>query len=152
MVVRPRRVHAGFTYIAVLLLVTILSVASLAAVQSWSKANEHQQLIQLRWIGGQYRQAIGTYYEASPGTVKRFPTSLDELAFDKRYLTVRRHIRQIYEDPLTSKQDWELLRAPDGGIWGVRSTDRRGYRFAFVYQPNRSLLPGQQASPLEPSR
>ena len=141
MVGRVQHAEGGFTYVAVLLLVTILSISSLAAMQTWSKANEHQRLVQLRWIGEQYRQAIGSYYEASPGTIKRFPPSLEELVFDKRYLTVRRHIRRVYEDPLTAGRDWELLRAPDGGIWGVRSIDRRAQHLAFVYQPSRVLQP-----------
>ncbi|MFT3848705.1 MAG: hypothetical protein QM739_08480 [Propionivibrio sp.] len=73
------------------------------------------------FIGNQFRQAIRLYYEHSPGTVKRYPMSLNDLLLDNRYLGVERRLRRIYRDPMTGKAQWGLVKAPDGGIMGVHS-------------------------------
>ncbi len=112
--------HKGFTYVMVLIAVAITALMAAGAAQVWSTTHQHQQLQQLRWIGNQYRQAIGSYYESSPGTLKRYPMALSDLVLDLRYLTVRRHLRRLYLDPLTDRGDWELLRGSDGGIVGAR--------------------------------
>jgi len=66
-------------------------------------------------------QAIGSYYERSPGTVKRYPEKLEYLVEDHRYLSVQRHLRRIYRDPITGTTNWGVVRAPDGGVMGVYS-------------------------------
>lgn len=55
------------------------------------------------------------------GGSNRLPTSLDNLLADPRTPTVRRFLRQRYRDPITGKDDWVLIRAPGGGILGLRS-------------------------------
>jgi len=34
-------------------------------------------------------------------------------------------LRQVYLDPMTGSANWQLLRDPDGGIYGVSSSSRR---------------------------
>ncbi|WP_353393397.1 hypothetical protein [Hydrogenophaga sp. 5NK40-0174] len=75
-------------------------------------------------VGGAYREALASYYVSTPGTTKRWPKSLDELLNDRRQVGVKRHIRRLYVDPITGALDWTLLRAQDGGIWGVQSTSQ----------------------------
>lgn len=119
----PIRPHGqgGFTYLMLLFSVAI-SGAALAAVGTWwSQENQREKEAELLDIGDQFRRAIGHYYERSPGTVKRYPRKLDELAFDTRYLTIQRHLRRVYRDPMTDEARWGLVTAPDGGIMGVHS-------------------------------
>jgi type II secretory pathway pseudopilin PulG len=126
----------GFTYLYALLLVAVSGAAMVSFAAAWSSTREREKLAELRWVGNQFRQAIGLYYERSPGSVKRFPEKLEDLLEDRRFLTTQRYLRRIYTDPLTGKADWELLPAPTGGFSGVRS--RRGDGADFVYQPQTS--------------
>jgi len=47
--------------------------------------------------------------------------SFEDLVLDPRAPDVRRHLRRIYVDPITGKDGWGIVRAPDGGIMGVHS-------------------------------
>jgi hypothetical protein len=44
---------------------------------------------------------------------------------DRRYPTVRRHLRRLYVDPITGQQEWGLVKAPEGGIMGIYSLSDR---------------------------
>ena len=37
----------------------------------------------------------------------------------------RRHLRKLYNDPITGRPDWEIIRAGDGGIIGVNSASTK---------------------------
>jgi len=58
----------------------------------------------------------------SPGVVKRYPETLEDLLEDKRHLSMQRYLRRIYADPIAGKPEWGLVAAPGGGIMGVHST------------------------------
>jgi hypothetical protein len=60
------------------------------------------------------------FYEESQ-VFKRYPRELEELVKDPRFLAVKRHLRRIYEDPMTGKPDWQAIRQPDGTMIGVKS-------------------------------
>lgn len=110
----------GFAYIALLLtlagLVLILGAASEQIEQSAQRDREEQ----LMFVGNQFRAAIASYYERSPGT-KRYPQKLDELLQDNRFSKPIRHLRNLYKDPMTNQADWQLIRGAQGGIVGVNS-------------------------------
>ena len=112
----------GFTYLGLLVAVALLGLGLSAASEVWVKVVQRQKLEQLEFVGQQFAQAIGSYYESSPGGVKRYPKSLEDLLEDRRYPYVRRHLRQVYGNPFSGKADWELVAAPEGGIRGVRTT------------------------------
>lgn len=118
---RPRSVQQGFTYLAALLLVAMLGSGLAAYGELASHARQREQEAELKWIGNQFREAIGLYYQRTPGTQKRFPGSLEDLLEDKRFLTRPRYLRRIYRDPMTGKTEWGLVQAPEGGIAGVHS-------------------------------
>jgi len=111
----------GFTYLGVLLAIALLGIGIAAASEVWSTTARRQRMEQLEWVGQQYVQAIGSYRESSPGGAKAYPRSLDELLTDRRVPYVRRHLRQLYANPLSGKLDWELIQAADQGIVGVRT-------------------------------
>ena len=128
----------GFTYLALLLAIAVLGIGLAAASEVWVTTARRQKLEQLDWIGAQFTQAIGSYYAASPGSVKVYPQSLEELLEDKRYLTVRRHLRAVYPNPFTGKPDWELIVGSGGRVRGVRariSTDSGVEVREFVHAP-----------------
>lgn len=111
----------GYTYLAVLLFIALTGLGLASVAESWSHARQREKETELLWIGNQFAQAIGLYYERSPGGLKRYPESLEDLLEDRRFLTKQRYLRRIYADPMTGKTDWELLQAPGGGIMGIKS-------------------------------
>jgi type II secretory pathway pseudopilin PulG len=118
---RAHRQH-GFTYIAVLVAMLMLSLATQGVMTYVSQQAQREREADLLRVGQTYVQAIGAYYEATPGSVKRWPAELEDLLEDRRLVAVVRHMRELYADPIARTPQWDLIRAPDGGIAGVRST------------------------------
>ena len=113
--------QGGFTYIAVLLAMLLLALSTQGVMTYVAQQAQREREADLLRIGLAYAQAIGAYYEATPGSVKRWPRQLDDLIEDRRLVSTRRYLRELYPDPVTRLPDWELVKAPDGGIAGVRS-------------------------------
>jgi type II secretory pathway pseudopilin PulG len=112
--------EAGFTYFTVLILVAIMGVGLAAIGTMWQQAALREKERELLFVGGEFRRAIGSYFERSPGA-PQYPRSLDDLLIDKRLPVVARHLRKVYYDPMTATQDWGLVKEPGGGILGVYS-------------------------------
>lgn len=112
---------SGFTYIGLLIMISIMSLTLALAGTLWSFTQQRQQESQLIFIGNQYRQAIANYYERTPGTLKTYPQTLQDLLLDNRYVSIQRHIRKLYPDPINGNADWGLVTAPQGGVMGVYS-------------------------------
>lgn len=117
----PRAAQRGLTYIALLFFIAASGALLAATGIIWSHERQRQKEAELIWIGNQFREAIGLYYQRSPGVIKRYPEKLEDLLEDKRYLTTQRYLRQIYRDPITSSSEWGLIPAPGGGIMGIHS-------------------------------
>jgi type II secretory pathway pseudopilin PulG len=111
----------GFTYLWILFAVAILGASLGAAAESWTTAQRREKERQLLFVGNQYQQAIGRYFEATPGPAKRFPPSLEALLKDPRFPGTQRYLRKLYPDPVTGSDEWGLVEAPGGGILGVYS-------------------------------
>lgn len=130
------REQNGFTYLAVLFLVALLSIKLATAEVTWHGIQKREKERELLFIGHQFRNAIGLYYERSPGTVKKYPEKLEDLLADSRYLSIQRHLRKIYIDPMTLQAKWGIVRAPEGGIMGIYSlSDNPAMKTAkFTYE------------------
>jgi type II secretory pathway pseudopilin PulG len=115
------RRQRGFTYIAVLLAVAVIGIGLAATGVVWSQVQQREKEVELMFVGDQFRQAIRFYYERTPGALKRYPQTLEELLADARYPQPQRYLRRLYADPLTGKPEWGLIAAPGGGIMGVYS-------------------------------
>lgn len=115
------KVQGGFTYIAVLAALLLMSLGTQGVMLVVSQQAQREREEVLLNVGTTYARAIGSYYRATPGSIKRWPATLEELLEDKRLLQVHRHIRELYPDPMTRSMDWELVPAPEGGIQGIRS-------------------------------
>lgn len=118
---RARQEAGGFTYIVVLFAIAFIGVGLALVSELWSQTRQREKEHELLYIGHRFREAISQYYQRSPGTIKRYPETLEQLLEDKRYLTMQRYLRKIYIDPMTGKAEWGVIAAPGGGIMGVHS-------------------------------
>ncbi len=104
-----------------LIAVAVIGVGLAATGMVWSQSRQREKEQELLFVGDQFRQAIGRYYEGTPGPAKRYPQALEDLLADKRFPNPERYLRRIYTDPMTGKAEWGLMQAPEGGIMGVYS-------------------------------
>ena len=115
------RREQGFTLAGALLLVAVLGAGMAAYGELASHAAQREKEQELLFVGNQFREAIGAYYERTPGAAKQFPRKLEDLLLDERHPVPQRHLRRIYGDPMTGAAQWGLVHAPEGGIIGVFS-------------------------------
>ncbi len=127
--------HRGFTFVAMLVALAIFSVGSLAVATVWSEAVKRDREREWLLVGREFVRAIGSHYEQSPGTVRRYPIKLEDLLEDSRFVGVRRHLRRVYRDPITGSAQWGLVRAADGGIMGVYSVSQGSPKMKTGFPP-----------------
>lgn len=118
-----RKLQLGFTYIGLLMVIAIAGIGMAGIGVVWSQDMQREREKELLFIGGEYRKAIGSYYENGLGT-KQFPASLEDLMLDRRLPTIKRHIRKLYADPMMinakNKKSWGLIMQ-QGKIVGVHT-------------------------------
>lgn len=78
------RGQGGFTYLGVLLAIAVLGVGLVVASEVWVTSARRHKAEELKWIGAQFTQTIGSYYHSTPGAAKAYPQSLQELLEDRR--------------------------------------------------------------------
>lgn len=109
----------GFTYPAALLMIVIVSSSFMVAQKQWSTTMKRERERELFFRAEQIIQAIDSYYLAGS---KQYPRSFKVLLKDNRFPGLKRHLRQIYKDPMTDHGDWGVVYDGRGGIKGVFST------------------------------
>lgn len=118
--------QAGFAYLLLLGLVAMLGAGLAMVGVQWDLAHQRERERELLFIGNQYRQAIGLYYQRTPGPLKRYPATLEDLLKDPRLPGNERYLRRPYPDPLAAGDTgWGLVKAPEGGIMGVFSRSEK---------------------------
>lgn len=117
--------QAGFTYLGVLFLVSLLALTASMASVVWSTEQRRENERQLVFAGLQIQAAIEHYRQRSKEGEALYPRRLEDLLRDARSVNVSRHLRQIFPDPITGETRWGLIRLPDGGIVGVHSLSGR---------------------------
>jgi type II secretory pathway pseudopilin PulG len=115
------RRQGGFTYVVAMFAVAVAGLLLAVTSEVWSQSRQREKEKDLLFVGAQFREAIGLYYQRTPGAVKRYPQKLEELLDDRRYLSLQRHLRKIYADPMTDKVQWGVVAAPGGGVMGIYS-------------------------------
>lgn len=163
----------GFSYIMLMIAIVIMGVAMSAAARQWKTMVQRELEAELLAKGIEIQTALALYSTSikagrvMPGEV--YPQTLADLTrLPKPFL------RKVYLDPV-GHGEWELVRAPTGGIMGVRSKSRSKpikqhdfppdvrhfdgkstyYDWVFQY-PNPSLTalapPGMQPVPATPGQ
>jgi type II secretory pathway pseudopilin PulG len=122
---KRQRPHSarGFTLLVILIAIALLGIGLAAIGTVWATVAQREREAQLLFVGHAYRDAIASYSSSGPAA-NQLPRELQDLVQDERQPLPRRHLRQIYPDPFTGQADWELLRDPDGAIYGVVSRSR----------------------------
>jgi type II secretory pathway pseudopilin PulG len=119
---KSRRLRArGFTYVWAMAALAIFALGLAAVGPLFAADAQREREQELLRIGRLYAQAIADYHAASPGSVKRYPPSLDALLADTRFVGTVRHLRRLYPDPMQPDRPWGLVRAADGSIRGLYS-------------------------------
>lgn len=112
----------GFTYIGLLILMAIIALVATASLQLGAIVQRRAAEEELLAIGKEYRNALQSYANLTPIGQKRYPPSLAELLKDPRFPQNVRHLRKIYADPLSGKEEWGIVRPVEGqGVLAVYS-------------------------------
>lgn len=110
----------GFTYIGLLIIIAIAGIGMSAVGIVWQTEMRREREVELMHIGAEFRQAIASYRDATPGGIKQNPRKLEDLLLDERLPIIKRHLRKLYRDPITNSTSWGLLIEQDA-IAGVYS-------------------------------
>jgi len=108
MAIRARRA-AGFTYLGLIVLVTIIGLVGAATLKADSLLRRAAAEEELLETGAAFSAALTSYAEATPRGQPPQPPSLEELLKDPRVPGVRRHLRRIFVDPITGKAEWGIV-------------------------------------------
>jgi len=109
----------GATYLFAMFSVVVMGLTLSLAAKQWKMVVQREQEADLLAKGIEIQSALEAYSNTikagrvMPGEV--YPLSLAELTKPPKPF-----LRKVYRDPMGSG-DWEYLRAPNGGIRGVRS-------------------------------
>ena len=114
------RSFQGFTYIGLLIIIAIAGIGLSVVGVLWQTQMQREREKELLFVGNQFQQAITSYYQNTPSSIKQLPAKLDDLLLDSRFPNTKRHLRQIYLDPMTGKANWGL-EIQHGAIVGVYS-------------------------------
>lgn len=130
----------GFSYLWVLLMVALMGVGMTLVAEIYHTTLRREQEKELIFIGRQFREALRRYYEFAPaGAQKVYPMSLDDLLQDSRTLSIHRHLRRIYKDPITGKAEWGVLRV-GGRIVGVHSLSDQAPLKKAGFEPSEQMF------------
>ena len=93
------RNESGYAYVLLLAVVLVLGILAGSAASLTSQQVKTDREAELLFRGLAYRQAIKSYYDASPPGRKAFPRRLEDLVKDPRFQH-RCHLRKLYTDPM----------------------------------------------------
>jgi type II secretory pathway pseudopilin PulG len=110
----------GFTYLGILAAVVLMGLLLTGATRVWTLTAQRERETQLLWVGDTIRLAIANYYAHG----HRYPNTPQDLLTDNRYPVPMHYLRRLYLDPITDKDDWQLVPAPEGGFKGVYSPSK----------------------------
>jgi hypothetical protein len=112
----------GVTYLMLMFAIVLIGIATTAAAKQWKAIVQRECEADLLAKGIEIQNALALYSatikagRVMPGEV--YPQTLADLTrLPKPFL------RKVYLDPM-GRGEWEYLRAPTGGIMGVRSKSR----------------------------
>lgn len=111
----------GVILLAMLVVLIIMSLSLTGAASIYAEQLRRDRELELLRVGEVYRNAIGRYYQNTPGVIKSYPPSLDALLLDVRQPVPQRYLRELYLDPLNPRGSWGVVEASSGGVMGIYS-------------------------------
>jgi len=112
----------GVTYLTVMFAIVLIGITLAAVGKHWKMIVQREKEADFLAKGIEIQNALALYSATMkvgrilPGEM--YPQSLVELTRPPKPF-----LRRVYQDPITGG-DWEYLRAPTGGIMGVRSKSK----------------------------
>lgn len=110
-----KRRQGGYTYLLVLFVVAASGYGLALLGDAWRAAARHELALESEFVLDAYAAALESYRLATPDGKSYRPQRLAELLEDRRGGTLRRHLRRLYPNPQSGRQDW-LLRTDALGI------------------------------------
>lgn len=118
-----REAESGFSYVLLMFAIVLIGLGMTVAGRQWKVMIQRELEADLLSKGIEIQNALALYSASMkagrviPGEI--YPQSLAELTrLPKPFL------RKVYPEPV-GHGEWELVRAPNGGIMGVRSKSRK---------------------------
>lgn len=115
------RPSSGFAYLFLLISVAVIGGVGAWSVQLGSTMARRDAEVHLREVGRAFSHALDSYAAMTPQGMMPAPKTLEQLLRDDRFRSVVRHLRRIYDDPITGGAAWGVLRDGQGFIIGVYS-------------------------------
>jgi hypothetical protein len=114
--------ETGVSYLMVMIVVTLMGLVMTVAAKQWKTIVQRELEMDLLVKGMEIQSALALYSATAkagrvmPGEI--YPQTLAELTRPPKPF-----LRKVYLDPV-GHGEWELVRAPTGGIMGVRSKSK----------------------------
>jgi type II secretory pathway pseudopilin PulG len=117
-----RHYARGFTYLGILMLLAVVTLVGAAGLQLGLVSHRRAAEQALLETGAAFGAALRSYARVTPQGQSDAPRTLQNLLKDPRFPGTVRHLRKIFVDPMTGKDDWGLIQDEQGdGIVGVYS-------------------------------
>jgi len=94
--------RGGYTFLILLIMMTILAIGLLVAVPVWKTEIRREAEEELIFRGSQYVEAVRRFQIKNPGA---YPKSIEELVKG-------RFLRRAYPDPMTADGFWDIILQP----------------------------------------
>ena len=137
--IMSERQAAGFAYLGLLIMLAVIGIVGATALQIGKAIHRRAAEEALLDIGLEFGQALESYRRATPVGQPDAPFDLKDLLKDPRHPGAVRHLRKIFDDPMTGNSEWGISRSEDTkrieGVYSL-SDDRpiKVANFDFRYQ------------------
>ena len=117
--------QTGFAYILLLVSIAVIGIVASSSLSVGALVSRRDAEQSLLTIGLEFEAALRSYAGVPTNAISApnatGPRTLEELLKDPRHPDVKRHLRQIYADPLTGQTDWGLVKDSSESIVGIYS-------------------------------
>ncbi len=112
----------GITYLALMFSIVLIGISVSAAARQWTVIVQREKEADLMAKGIEIQNALALY-SASMKIGRIMPAEIYPQSLAELTRTPKPFLRRVYQDPLGGGE-WEYMRAPTGGIMGVRSKSK----------------------------
>ncbi|HWJ96493.1 MAG TPA: type II secretion system protein [Telluria sp.] len=125
MVTAPRSREGGFSYLALVIFITIIGMVGALTLKADALLRRAAAEEELLAIGADFADALKSYAAVTPKGKPTQPRKLEDLLRDTRFPEPRRHLRKMFVDPITGKAEWGVqYQGEQGGVIAVYSLSK----------------------------